>query len=330
MLSLFSRVRSLSSIVCFGSILASGMPALAKEPPGLGAVANHDHAPIFVQSRPVIERLPIKVIQPVDLRVSKSGYVFIADKFAKCVFRLASDGTVSLPLTDVDDLQRIFVDADDNVYVLTSDNHESQIRVVNPNGQSTVLHELNFAASCFARDSIGQFVVAASDTNRIVRISTEENVTELTRLHQPVADVIVNAGGQTEALLASGELIHISAGGEVTASGFTPPGSSRLLVQSDGSLIALARRANGVAQLVSASRAVVRPQEFVTFATVPEGTQAVGFDSLGNLCLANPDLRAITRVTSHFRIPCPHCGRPTDMFFDKHSDPIAGDDPRNF
>jgi hypothetical protein len=51
-------------------------------------------------------------------------------------------------------------------------------------------------------------------------------------------------------------------------------------------------------------------------AFVPEGTRAAGFDSLGNLLLANPDLRAITRVTSRFQVPCPHCRQPTLMIFD--------------
>jgi hypothetical protein len=51
-------------------------------------------------------------------------------------------------------------------------------------------------------------------------------------------------------------------------------------------------------------------------ALVPEGTEAAGMDRLGNFCLANPDLRAVTKVTSRFMIPCPHCGQQTLMIFD--------------
>jgi len=322
--------RIITSTCFLGSMFCVGAPLPAQEVTSLGAVRNHDHAPIIVQSRPVIERLPVKVIEPVDLRIGKTGNIFVADRSAKCVFRLDSDGQVSLPVSDLSHIQRIQLDADDNLYVLTSNARESQIQMVNPIGQTTVLLQLTFAATSFLRDTIGQFVVASKDANRIVVISTAGDVTELTRIYQPVSDLVLNAGGQTEALLASGEMVHIAASGEVTPSGFAPPGSSRLMLQPDGSILVLTGRSDGQARLTSVSRDQVRPQDFLTFASVPEGTQAVGFDVLGNLCLANPDLRAITRVTSHFRIPCPHCGRPTDMIFRKDAEPVANAITRSF
>lgn len=322
--------RIIASTCFFASIFVISQPLLAQEPSSLGAIRNHDHAPIIVQSRPVIERLPVKVIEPVDLRIGKTGHVFVADKSAMCVFRLNNDGEVSLPVSELRNIQRIQLDADDNLYVLTSDARESQIQMVNPIGQSTLLHQLTFAATSFVRDTIGQFVVASKEANRIVVISTDGEVTELTRIYQPVSDLILNAGGQTEALLMSGEVVHIGSSGEVTPSGFAPPGSSRLMVQPDGSMLVLAGRSDGQASLISVCRDQIRPQDFRTFASVPEGTQAVGFDSIGNLCLANPDLRAITKVTSHFRIPCPHCGRPTDMIFRKDAEPVAEADTRSF
>ena len=326
----FFIVRTIASICFAVSVCVYDAPLLAEELPSLGAIKNHDHSPVIVQSRPVIERLPVKVIEPVDLRIGKSGHIFIADKSARCVFRLGKDGDVSLPVADLSDIQRIQVDADENLYVLTSNSREAQLQMVNPIGQSTVLHELTFAATSFVRDTIGQFVVISKDANRIVVISTEGDVTELAQVYQPVSDVVLNAGGQTEALLMSGELIHIAASGEVTPSGFAPPGSSRLMLQPDGSMLVLAGRSNEHARLVSVSRDQVRPAEFLTFASVPQGTQAVGFDALGNLCLANPDLRAITKVTSHFRIPCPHCGRPTDMTFRKDAESAANATTRSF
>ncbi len=327
--------RIITTICCFGSILGVGAPlpaqeVPAQEAPALGAIRNHDHAPIIVQSRPVIERLSVKVIEPVDLRIGKAGHIFVADHSAKCVFRLDRDGEVSLPVSDLSDIRRIQLDADDNLYVLTSNAQESQIQMVNPIGQSTVLHELTFAATSFVRDTIGQFVVASTDENRIVVITTDGDVTELTRIYQPVSDLVLNAGGQTEALLVSGEMVHIAASGDVTPSGFAPPGSSRLILQPDGSMLVLAGRSAGHATLTSVSREQVRPLNFFSFASVPEGTQAVGFDALGNLCLANPDLRAITRVTSHFRIPCPHCGRATDMIFRKDAEATADAVTRSF
>ncbi len=327
---LLSRLKIIASTFAVGSLLSFGSVSRADESASLGAIRNHDHAPIIVQSRPVIERLPVKVIAPTDLQVANSGDIFIADSAAKCVFQLGSDGAVSLPIRDLNNIERIQIDVDDNLYALTSDARESQIRMVNPVGQSVILHNLTFAANAFARDSVGQFIVTSKDTNRVVVISTEGEVSELTRIYQPVSDVILNAGGQTEALLVSGELIHIAASGEITPSGFAPPGSSRLMLQPDGAMLVLSRRSNGQTQLVSVSREAVRPAEFSTFAAVPEGTQAVGFDALGNLCLANPDLRAITKVTSHFRIPCPHCGRATDMIFRTDAEPDATPKTRSF
>lgn len=326
----FSISRIIALLCVLGTFVYSDAPLLAQESSLLGAIRNHDHAPVIVKSRPVIERLPVKVIEPVDLRIGKAGHVFVADKSAKCVFRLDSDGEVSLPVSDLSDIQRIQLDADDNLYVLTSSARESQILMVNPIGQSTLLHQLTFAAKTFVRDTIGQFVVASKDTNRIFVITTGGDVTELTRIYQPVSDLVLNVVGQTEALLASGDMVHIAASGEITPSGFAPPGSSRLMLQPDGSMLVLAGRTDGHATLKSVSRDQVRPQSFLSFASVPTGTQAVGFDALGNLCLANPDLRAITKVTSHFRIPCPHCGRPTDMTFRQDVEPVANADTRSF
>ena len=323
-------IRILTSICSIGSLLCCGTTSLGGDPPLLGAIRNHDHAPIVVQSRPVIERLPVKVVSPVDLQISKAGHIFVADDTANCVFRLEADGEVSLPVMNLSKIRRIQLDADGNLYTLTSDARESQIRMVNPVGQSVLLHDLKFDANAFVRDVTGQFAVTSKNTNRVVLISNTGEITELTRLYQPVSDLVLNAGGQTEALLTSGEMVHISASGEVTASGFAPPGSSRLMLQPDGSMLVLSKRSNGQTNLVSISRDATRPNEFSTFATVPEGTQAVGFDSLGNLCLANPDLRAITKVTSHFSIPCPHCGRATEMIFRKDPEPADAPATRRF
>jgi len=317
-------------IYLLGSILTSGASTLAEDSPLLGAVRDHEHAPIIVPSMPVIERLPVKVIEPIDLKVGNSGSVFVADRSAQCVFLVNRDGEVSLPIADVSNLQRIQIDADDNLYLLTSDAYESQIQMVTPIGRSMVLYDLNFAAKSFIRDSIGQFIVAARNEGRIVEISSTGDVTELAQISQPVSDIVLNAGGQAEVLLESGDIIHVSAAGVVIPTGYAPSGSSRLMLQPDGSLLAIAGPLNGHAELVYAVRGSLQPKEFMGYATVPQGTQAVGFDSLGNLFLANPDLRAITKVTSHFRIPCPHCGRSTEMHFKRDAEGQINNHSRSF
>lgn len=328
--ALFNSATTIFSIYLLGSILASGPSTLAEDSPVLGAVREHEHAPIVVPSMPVIERLPVKVIEPIDLKVGKSGSVLVADRAAQCVFRLNRDGEVSLPIADVSHLQRIQIDADDNLYILTSDAHESQIQMVTPIGTCIVLYDLNFAATSFVRDRTGQFIVAESSKSRIWEISTTGDVTELTQISQPVSDIVLNAGGQAEVLLESGDIVHVSAAGVVTRTGYAPSGSSRLMLLPDGSLLAIAGPLNGHAELVYPTRGNLRPTEFRRYAIVPQGTQAVGFDSLGNLVLANPDLRAITKVTSHFQVPCPHCGRLTEMHLKRDAEALINNHSRSF
>ena len=55
----------------------TAVTAVADEPvatavPPLNALSTHRHDPIVVRSKPVIERLPVKVLQPVDLQDRKS------------------------------------------------------------------------------------------------------------------------------------------------------------------------------------------------------------------------------------------------------------------
>ncbi len=322
-------VSTFTSICLIGSMIFISAPSRAEEPSSLGAIQNHDHAPIVVDSRPVIERLPVKVIEPTDLRVSKSGYVFVADKVARCVFRLDSDGDVSLPVENVRDISRIQVDVDDNLFVLTTGVRESLIQQVTPTGKSVTFAIPTFAATSFVKLSDERFILASENHDRIMSLDGSV-VKELARVYEPVSDLTVNRGGQTVALLSSGKVVHIVTDGDVTVYGFAPAGSSRLMLQPDGSMLALTAQIGGHAQLVFVSREEARPSDFIPFASVPEGTQAVGFDALGNLCLANPDLRAVTKVTSHFRVPCPHCGRPTDMIFRKDPKPAGNSVTRSF
>ena len=69
-------------------------------PPGggdLNELAVHPHAPLVVRSRPVIERLPVQVIEPVDLQVGHSGHIYVADAGAQCQLKQAE---VSAPVLE--------------------------------------------------------------------------------------------------------------------------------------------------------------------------------------------------------------------------------------
>lgn len=323
-------LHSLLSRFALSAAFVVAPTAVADEVPGLGAILNHDHAPVRVHSKPVIERLPVKVLEPVDLVVSGKSRIFVADRKAECVFRLDEHGSVSLAIEHLTGIHRIQVDVDGSLYVQASSGGESSLHQITESGQHVVLQEFSFPASAFVRDELGRFVFSVKQSGRLVSLDAEGVVKDLAQLNQPVQDLILNAGGQLEALLPSGHVVRVDEEGAVSHSGFAEPGSSRLAALSDGALLSLADSGSGRAQVLKVSRDAERPAEFQVAATVPVGTMAVGFDSLGNLCLANPDLRAVTKVTSHFEIACPHCGKATRMIFSSEPQPGAADSVRSF
>ena len=313
-------------IALCGSLWYLPLQGLADEVSPLGAIVNHDHEPIRVRSRPVIERLPLKVIQPIDLKVSRNGHVFVADCKAACVFRLDEFGSASVVIDQLPNIQRMQIDSDGSVYVLTSTGGESSLHQITMTGQHVVLETFSFPASTFARDSVGELVVATRNSGRLISVSADGIASELTEFAQPVKDIIYNAGEQLEVLLSSGDVVRVDSNGDTKVTGYAPPGSTRLMSLEDGSVLALTSIAGERSQVVYISkRTVERPVTFEVAALVPAGTESVGFDSLGNLCLANPDLRAVTKVTSQFLIPCPHCGRATRMIFSTETDRSAAD-----
>ena len=310
-----------SLTICGTALIAAPMSAVADDVAPLGAIANHDHDPIHVRSNPVIERLPVKVIEPVDLKLSSRGRIFVADRKAECVFRLDEYGGTSLPVRGLANIQRIHVDADECLFVLTSTGGESSLHQVTASGKHVVLVTFAFPATTFVRDLVGHVVVAAKNSGRLLSVSPEGVVAEHAVLPQPAVDLAINAGGQVEALMNSGHVATVTADGQTSLSGFAPIEATRLMTLADGSLLALAGIAGDRSQIVSVSRDEDRPARFNIIAHAPAGTRAVGFDAMGNLCLANPDLRAVTKVTSQFSIPCPHCGKPTRMIFSTDAEP---------
>ncbi|MFN9720293.1 MAG: hypothetical protein ACK58L_16465 [Planctomycetota bacterium] len=309
-------MRRIAGLITILSSLLLATPCVASdddEKPSLNQLEGHSHDAIVVRSKPVIERLALKVIEPVDLKLSSAGQVFVADRKAECVFRLDSDGSVSLPVERLPNIQRIQVDRDGSLFVLASSDGECELYQITSNGQRVLLGAFPFPSDCFARDDVGLFVLGVRKQGRLVSFSPDGTVSELVRLPSEAMDVTFNAGGQLEALTASGHIIQVNDAGAATVSGFAPVGARRLTSLSDGSVLALYSMPGAKAQVVFVCREADRPAEFQVAASVPVGTRAVGFDSLGNLCLANPDLRAVTKVTSHFEVPCPHCGKLVPM-----------------
>lgn len=287
----------------------------------LNAIAAHSHSSITVRSRPVIERLPLQVINPIDLQVSKTACVFIADSEANCIFRLDQFGATSLPTRQLPGLRRILVDADETIYALTSASAESSIHQITPEGRRIVLHTFPVAASCISKVGVDGWM--AGNGNTVWYIAAESDHHQIARFPSPVIDLCTNAGGGTNVLLADGNVLQLGIDGTFRTLGRSPGSARRLFCQPNGQLTVLAVSADARSHaaaamplalyLVSSDAGNARTDPV---AHLPEGTSAVGFDRLGNLCLANPQLRAITKVTSRFQIPCPHCGQPIPLVFD--------------
>jgi|GEM_PF-360161 len=304
----------------------SGAASAASDQGSLNALVTHRHEPIVVRSKPVIERLPVKVIQPVDLKVSSDGRIFVADTQAGCVFRLDPDGQVSLAARDLAGIRRIQLDADGSLYVLTVNGAESRLYQATPAGLTVQLHTLQFPAISFTRNALGEFLVG--QLRQLWQVGTDGQQTMLCRLPVPLVDLCSGAADATVALLQDGRVCQVGVDGSLLQTGQARSESSRLLAGTGGRFVTLATAAkaqlnSGLALYyvsdvsVSGQQQTPADRSGSLLASVPAGTQAAGLDPLGNLCLANPDLKAVTRVTTRFLIPCPHCGQQTLMIFDQ-------------
>lgn len=319
---------TVACLVCTTVVLADE-PASRGPATSAGSDLNElsvdPHAPLVVRSRPVIERLPVQAIEPVDLQVGHSGHIYVADAGAQCIFRLDSFSRVSLHSRDLAGLRRICLDSDESVYALTASSGECSIHQITPEGRQ-LLHTLPFPAHSFARFGTTDWLVAEGSS--IWSVNSDADRSLIFRSSVAVLDLCTDAGGGIAALLSDGQVLKIGAAGNAQLAGFAPGSPKRLICRADGQLVVLADASlprNGAAAplprgLYSLSKSAPT-EELNAIAHLPEGTEAAGFDSLGNLCLANPQLRAVTKVTSRFRIPCPHCRESVLMIFDANAQP---------
>ena len=287
----------------------------------LGALESHPHDPIVVRSRPVIERLPVSVVEPTDIQTTPGGDLLIADRKAQTVIRLSETGESSIVSRDHAGVHRLHTDRDDNVFVLSVSGNSSQIEQITPEGKHVPLCSLPFAAVAFTRDSVGEMIVARSNGD-LWRVTSENAVSRFARLRTGVIDMALSSTEQLELLTAGGRVLLVTADGQVNAEKYAPTNATRLFALPEGNLATLCPSA-GTRPLIA--RVSLEPVTSpAVFAYVPVGTVSVAFDTLGNLSLANPDLRAVTQVTSRFRVPCPHCSREVDMIFSTDAPAATG------
>jgi hypothetical protein len=279
---------------------------------------RHQHQPMYVQSRPVIERLPVKVVAPVDVAFTTRGQALIADSVGESIFRVDRDGTVDLLAGELSGLSRIVADESGNVFAVLNSagaGPAGSARIVQITAQGFVSEQahLPFKASGLAADLIGNIYTANGATGEVVMLDNEGTQQVLARVSGPVSDLALDSAGNVIVLMSNGKVVSVAVDSSTRTVGYTAAGASRLSIHPDGSVIAL-HNAN---EATSTSLVTVEPtvDSFSSFASVPRGTSAFDFDHLGNLVLGNDRLRAVTKVTSRVQVPCPHGGQSTLMFF---------------
>lgn len=290
--------------------------------PLLNQSSEHTHQPMVIRSRPVIERIPVRTVTPTDICISSSGITWVADPGAKAVFRIDLQASVSLAFSELAGIQRIQTDPDGNLYVLTSSSAESSVLQFTTSGKRLTLFQFPYPSVCFARTTVGEFLIASKDS--LHRLETDGTQTSLPLPQRPL-DMTRNPGGGIELLLEGGTVVSTSGFESFSHPRSVHPLSTRILHLPEGELVSLVSTSDTAQQRAGLFSLSPQndPAEHVPQTWLPIGTAAVGFDKLGNLTLANPQLQALTKVTSKFQIPCPHCQQPLLLHLDAAADPPA-------
>ena len=296
---------------------------------GFNALETHQHAAIHVNSRPVVERIPVNVIDPVDVRVAADGAILVADAKANAVFRIQANGHSELIASELGNLRRLCVDAVGGIFAMTSESATGSIYQITRAGYTAALYNIPFAPAGFARNASGDFAVIARDSGRVGLLNDLNGFVELPRLPEVAVDIASNSSDQFLVLLQSGRVISLGSGDSRSLVGTASERATRLFRLPDGQMATLNRAGDQRQCIQEVSFGAVADGKVV--ANVPQGTNAIAFDELGNLCLCNPNLRAITKVTSTFMIPCPHCQQSVRMIFSpKAADVADPTDSRSF
>lgn len=271
----------------------------------------HQHAPIVVRSRPVIERIPLKVIQPVDIITTRYEETLVADALGQVIFRIDSVGNSSVVAKQLDNLTRVAAHRT-GIFALQATRGSGQIVQLTESGFQSEPVMLKFSPVGLVLDDEGTLWTGIRGKREIFRL-TSDDVQSRQRLSEPVKDLVLNSKNTPVALLQSGKVVELHPSADSvreTKIGYVPTSSKRLSFHPEDGVLALG---SIEAFKTTVFRLSATPGSVKRFGAVPEGTSAITFDRLGNLTSANPDLRALTKVTSHFEIPCPHCDQKVRM-----------------
>lgn len=293
--------------------------------------SGHRHDSLFVRSRPVIERLPLQVIDPVDVVLLKNRSCLVADRAAGTLFRLNAEGHVELLADKIHGVQRICAADSGIVYVQISDKGDSD-RILQLSAKGTQQSAFDVGMSCvgLACDDLGNLYTANQNTGQVLRIDSQNQRHVLDTLSEPVADVTLDALQNPVVLLKSGTVVWVAGDGASEIIGYVPAGSQRIEYNpADDVIVALGPKLESRTRTLFVT--AKNRDDLNVFAQTPRGTVSFQFDHLGNLTLANPDLRALTRVTSRFQVECPHehCSHAVLMVFSS-APPDSDRSIRNF
>ena len=285
-------------------------PATADDP--------HPHRPILVPSRPVIDRVPLSVIDPVDVTITDFGDTLVADARGKMLFRVTADGTTSVLGKDLTGISRIVDSRQLGPHALVSDQKSSRVlRFTDTGMRQTVLH-FAFRATGLAVDPENNLITSGGKSGVVYHVDDEKNLSQLVQLSEPVVDLATDRLGNVIVLLKSGKVVSVTSQDNSTPIGFLPPGTTRIKIHPDNYPVGLtpAEQRPTLNRLNKTSA----PRQFAGTAM---GTSAFAFDGLGNFVLTNPDLRAVTRVKSRFVVNCSHpdCDQKVHMILTPNAVP---------
>ena len=270
---------------------------------------QHKHRPITLHSRPVIERLALRVVDPIDVTLTNFGDTLVADRVGKVLFRIDSAGDASLIGRDLVGLSRVIDSPQMGAHVLLVSRGSGRIVRMTETGVQHEVAQLPFLpAGLGASPYDGSLFTSNSRTGDVVKVDADGSVSTIVRVSGKTRDLTVNALGTTvSVLLSSGKVVSVGVDGSRETIGYVPANATRLTFHPDKFLVALCEDATGKTMLLKPTTS--RGHQPQVFAGTPRGTTAMAFDTLGNLTLANPELRAITRVTSRFQQRCDDCGK---------------------
>ncbi|MCA9048872.1 MAG: hypothetical protein KDA89_09105 [Planctomycetaceae bacterium] len=271
---------------------------------------EHQHTPLVVRSRPVIERLPARVVDPCDVALTLHGDTLVADRAGRLVLSIDQFGETHLVARNLNHVSRL-ADSPLGVHLLLNDGGSSRIVRCLDNGVIGDVAHLPFDAVGFGADIVGNLLTADRRSGQIWRIHSDGQPEVIGQVTEPVKDVAVDASGNAVVLLQSGRIETMQTDGGSVVAGYVSREATRIRIHPQRFVVALVPDPGHRAALMRPTEN--RDDDELRYAVVPAGTQAFAFDTLGNLTLASTDLRAVTRVTSCFRVPCPHCGQQIPM-----------------